>query len=87
MPDGRLINTYPNRTEVILQSGAKRAQFLDGYSIVHFENGDIRQVYPDGRAIYLYKEAGVTQSDMPSGERVILFGNGQLEKLMKDGSK
>jgi hypothetical protein len=44
--------------------------------VIWFENGDIRQKYPDGRIVYLFSEAQVTQTEMPSGERVLLFKNG-----------
>jgi hypothetical protein len=35
----------------------------------------------------LFKEAGVTQTEMLSGEKILLFNNGQLEKHLPNGKK
>jgi|LauGreDrversion4_2_1035121.scaffolds.fasta_scaffold495111_1 hypothetical protein len=37
-----------------------KQQFHDGYFVIYFENGDVRQTYPDGKVVYLFKNAGVT---------------------------
>lgn len=52
--DGRIINYYSNKTEVILNTGARREQYNDGYFVIWFENSDIRQHYPDGRILYYF---------------------------------
>ena len=49
------------RKEVVFHNGVRREQWGDGYSIVYFTNGDIKQTYPQGhrkqRVVYFYKEA------------------------------
>ena len=49
------------RKEVVFHNGVRREQWGDGYSVVYFTNGDIKQTYPQGhrkqRVVYYYKEA------------------------------
>lgn len=40
--EGKIINKYMNKTEVIHDSGLKREYFHDGYSVIYFENGDVK---------------------------------------------
>ena len=62
-------------------------QFSDGFQIINFENGDIRQTFPDGRMVYWFAKADVTQTLMPDGEKILLFANEQLERHKPNGSK
>jgi hypothetical protein len=64
-PDGRVIQTYAHKTVVQLPSGAKREIYKDGYEIIYFENGDIRQSFP---AYDLNPEGGLQVSDLKCGK-------------------
>ena len=37
--------------------------------------------------VYLFSRAGITQTMIPDGEKVLLFANNQLEKHKPNGSK
>ena len=74
--DGRIVTKYKHKTVTLLPTGVRREQYPDGYFVIWFENGDIRQKYPCGKIVYLFSEAQVTQTEMPTGERVLLFKNG-----------
>jgi len=44
-PDGKIVKFYDNnKREVIFPSGVKKEIFGDGYQIIYFNNGDIKQV-------------------------------------------
>jgi centromere protein J len=46
--DGKIQRLYENgKKEVIFNNGVKREVFPDGYTIVYFNNNDIKQTYPD----------------------------------------
>ena len=46
--DGKIQRLYENgKKEVIFNNGVKREMFPDGYTIVYFNNNDIKQTYPD----------------------------------------
>lgn len=44
--------------------------------MIYFENGDIRQTYPCGKIVYLFKQAKVTQTELKNGDKYLLFANG-----------
>ena len=51
--EGKIINIYSNnKLEVIFKSGVKKEIFEDGFQIVNFTNGDLKQIFPDGKIIY-----------------------------------
>ena len=86
--DGKIINIYSNnKKEIIFQSGVRKEIYEDGYQIVHFMNGDIKQNYPDGKVIYFFNETQTTQTSYNNGLQVFQFNNGQIEKHYPDGSK
>ena len=61
--------------------------YKDGYILELFKNGDINQTFPNGKNIFYYKEAGVTQTTFSNGIKVYKFSNGQIEKHLPDGRR
>ena len=55
--DGKTINFYDkNKKEIIFKSGVKKEIFYDGYQIIYFTNGDIKQIFPDKtKEVYFFK--------------------------------
>jgi hypothetical protein len=43
-----------------LKSGLKFEKFSDGYFVIYYENGDVKQVYPDLKTVYYYSESKIT---------------------------
>jgi hypothetical protein len=87
--DGKIIKQYENnKKEVIFpNSGLKKELFEDGYQVSYFKNKDIKQLYPDGKEVYLYAENNTVVTKFPNGLRVFKFSNGQIEKNFPDGTK
>ncbi len=86
--EGKTINIYSNnKKEVIFQSGVRKEIFDDGYQIVYFINGDIKQIFPNEKIVYFFNEAKTVQITYKSGLQVFKFNNGQIEKHFLDGSK
>ena len=46
-----------------------------GYTIVYFNNNDIKQTYPDQKIVYYFAEAKTTQTTYPDGLQVFKFSN------------
>jgi len=65
----------------------KREVFPDGYTIVYFNNNDIKQTYADSKVVYYFADAKTTQSTFPDGLQVFKFANNQVEKHFPDGTK
>ena len=75
------------KKELVYSNGIKKEVYPDGYSIVYFNNKDIKQCFPDGRIVYHYAEAKTVQTTFPDGLQLFKFSNGQIEKHFPDGSK
>jgi hypothetical protein len=66
-PDGRVETLYDNSTkETLLPTGVRKEVLANGYSIVHFPNGDIKQSLPEGTQIYFHKEPQITHITLPN---------------------
>ena len=86
--DGKDIYFYSNNKKVIIfPSGLKKEIFNDGFQLIYFNNGDIKQNYPDGKSIYFFKEANTVQTTYPNGIQIFKFYNGQIEKHFPNGFK
>ena len=86
--DGKVIKYFENdKKEIIFPSGVKKETFLDGYQITFFNNKDIKQIYPDGKEVYLFSENQTVQFKFADGLQVFKFQDGQIEKNFADGIK
>ena len=88
--DGKKINIYDNKKkEIIFKSGVRKEIFMDGYQLVYFPNGDIKQKYvgKEEKVIYFYNETNTVQTTFKNGLNIFKFNNGQIEKHYPDGSK
>ena len=88
--DGKIINIYNNnKKEIIFKSGVRKEIFMDGYQLVHFPNGDMKQKFfgKDEKVIYYYNETNTVQTTFKNGLNIFKFSNGQIEKHYPDGSK
>jgi len=81
---------------VVYRSKVCKESFTNQYSIIHFPNGDVKQVafssnniqvLPLGDGVYYFAEVRTTQTTLRSGQVVYQFHNGQLEIHSPDGSK
>jgi len=72
---------YSDRSkELIYDNGTRKVTQENGYSIVYFKNGDIKQVFfvisqtlPDKTVLYYFKEKEVDQITLPNGMNVHLL--------------
>ena len=86
--DEKKIKFYTdNKKEVLFPSGVRKEIYNDGYQIVHFVNGDIKQNFPDGKSVYYFNEAKTVQTTFSNGILVFKFNNDQLERHYPDGKK
>jgi centromere protein J len=88
--DGKIINIYENnKKEIIFQSGVRKEIFSDGYQLINFPNGDMKQKFvgEEEKVMYFYSETNTIQTSFKNGINVFKFNNGQIEKHYPDGSK
>jgi hypothetical protein len=88
--DGKIINIYSsNKKQIIFKSGVIKEIYPDGYQLVYFPNGDMKQKFvgEEEKIIYYYSETNTVQTTFKNGLNVFKFSNGQIEKHYNDGSK
>ncbi|XP_059154868.1 centromere protein J-like [Physella acuta] len=86
--DGKLEKTFKNGAkEIHFPNGTVKEISADGQTIVcKLANGDIRQIFPDHRVVYIFAEAQIMQTTFPDGLETFQFKNGQVEKRYPDGT-
>ena len=67
--NGKQIMKYESgRKEILFNNGVKKEVWADGYTIVYFNNKDIKQTYPnEERIVYFFAEAQTTQTSFSNG--------------------
>ncbi|KAK8762827.1 hypothetical protein V5799_025908 [Amblyomma americanum] len=53
--------------------------------IYKFQNGDRKDMHPDGKVVYHYGKSQTIHTVYPCGKKEIKFANGQVETHSKDG--
>ena len=81
-------NYASGKKEILIPNvGIRQEIFPDGYQIIYYKNKDIKQIYPNGREVYLYSENNTVSTKFPNGLLVFKFSNGQIEKYFPGGKK
>lgn len=66
MENGKVQRTFEDgKKEVVFANNAKREIFPNGYIVVNYTIGDIKQTLPDNSIIYYYADADTTQITLP----------------------
>ena len=86
--DGKTCNFYDNnKREIIFKNGVRKEIFNDGYQVIHFNNGDIKQIFPgENKQVYFFKEKNIVQTTIGDECQIFKHGNGEIEKKFKDGT-
>ena len=72
--DGKNIIIYNSgKKEVIFPNKTRKEIFPDGYTLVTYSNGDIKEIIPNYREIYYYKKAEVNQITFEDGCKYIKY--------------
>ena len=72
--DGKTIKIFKNnKKEIIFPNNTRKQIFPDGYTLVYFSNGDIKEIIPNNKEIYYYKKDEVYQVDFIDGSKYIKY--------------
>uniref|UniRef100_A0A2C9JNJ7 Centromere protein J C-terminal domain-containing protein n=1 Tax=Biomphalaria glabrata TaxID=6526 RepID=A0A2C9JNJ7_BIOGL len=87
-PEGKVEKTYKTGAkEIHFPNGTVKEISADGQTIIcRLANGDIRQIFPDHRVVYIFAEAEILQTTYSDGLETFEFKNGQTEKRYPDGT-
>ena len=72
--DGKTIKIFNNnKKEIIFPNNTKKQVFPDGYTVVYFSNGDIKETIPNYKEIYYYKKDDAYQINFNDGNKYIKY--------------
>ena len=72
--DGKTIKIFNNnKKEIIFPNNTKKQVFPDGYTVVYFSNGDIKETIPNYKEIYYYKKDDAYQINYNDGNKYIKY--------------
>ena len=72
--DGKTIKIFNNnKKEIIFPNNTKKQVFPDGYTVVYFSNGDIKETIPNYKEIYYYKKDDAFQINFNDGNKYIKY--------------
>ncbi|KAL4466972.1 hypothetical protein ABPG74_010569 [Tetrahymena malaccensis] len=86
--DGSITSTYEKGIkEIVYKNKTRQVSFIDGYQIVIFPTGDIKQVFPNNIEQYFFSSNQATQTTLLEGQTIVLFSNNQIELTLQNGAK
>lgn len=72
--DGKTIKIFNSgKKEIIFPNATKKEIFPDGYTLVSYSNGDIKETIPNYKEIYYYKKDDVNQIVFSDGDKYIKY--------------
>ena len=72
--DGKIITIFNSgKKEIIFPNATKKEIFPDGYTLVSYSNGDIKETIPNYKEIYYYKKDDVNQIVFSDGDKYIKY--------------
>ena len=84
----KITNTYTNdKKEIIYNNGTKKEIYKNEHQIIFYPNGDIKQIFSDGKSSFFNKETKMVKTNLSNGTKIFRYKNGQIEKHFPDGTK
>ena len=72
--DGKTIKIFNSgKKEIIFPNATKKEIFPDGYTLVSYSNGDIKETIPNYKEIYYYKKDEANQIVFSDGDKYIKY--------------
>jgi centromere protein J len=72
--DGKIIKIFNSgKKEIVFPNATKKEIFPDGYTLVSYSNGDIKETIPNYKEIYYYKKDEVNQIVFADGDKYIKY--------------
>ena len=80
--DGKIIRLFDSgKKEILFTNGTKKEIFPDGYTLVNYQNGDIKQIIPNYKETYFYNKEKILQVKFSDGTIYIKYNDGKIEEI------
>ena len=84
----KITNIYSNdKKEIIFNNGIRKEIYKKEHQIIYYLDGDIKQIFPDGKISYFHKDSKSVETTLNNGMKIYKLNNGQIEKHFPDGTK
>ena len=80
--DGKIIRLFDTgKKEILFTNGTKKQIYPDGYTLVNYQNGDIKQIIPNYKETYFYNKEQILQVKFSDGTTYIKYKDGKIEAI------
>ena len=80
--DGKIIRLFDTgKKEILFTNGTKKQIYPDGYTLVNYQNGDIKQIIPNYKETYFYNKEQILQIKFSDGITYIKYKDGKIEAI------
>ena len=82
--DGTIVREYDTgRKEILFSSGQKKNVYPDGYTLINYINGDIKQIIPNYKETYFYYKDRTLQVKFNDGSTYLKYSDGRVDVITK----
>ena len=83
--NGNNIAIYSNnKKEITYPDGVRQIIYDDNHQIIFYKNGDIKQIFNNGKTVFLNKEEQKIETIYQNGIKIIKYNNGKMERFLFD---
>ena len=80
--DGTIIKVFETgKKEILFSSGQKKEVFPDGYTIIKYINGDLKQIIPNYKETYYYAKDKTLQVKFSDGTVYLKYCDGRVDVI------
>jgi len=83
--NGNNIAIYSNnKKEITYPDGVRQIIYDDNHQIIFYKNGDIKQIFNNGKTVFLNKEEQKIETIYQNGIKIVKYNNGKMERFLFD---
>jgi hypothetical protein len=83
--NGNNIAIYSNnKKEITYPDGIRQIIYNDNHQIIFYKNGDIKQIFNNGKIVFLNKKEQKIETIYQNGIKIVKYNNGKMERFLFD---
>jgi len=83
--NGNIISIYSNnKKEITYPDGIRQIIYDDSHQIIFYKNGDIKQIFNNGKTVFLNKKEQKIETLYQNGIKIVKYNNGKMERFLFD---